>query len=74
MQHKSDRWAVFLVGLIRDHQKLYNISDAQMAEAVGVCETTWYARKKSPENFTISELRRVCKRAQIPWEMLKERL
>lgn len=74
MQHKADRWAVFFVGLIRDHMTLYNINDTQMAEAVGVCETTWYARKKHPEKFSIEELRRVCRRAQIPWETLKERL
>ena len=74
MRHRADERAVFLVGLIRDYMTLYGISDSQMAQAVGVCETTWYARKRNPENFSVAELRRVAKRAGIPWETLKERL
>lgn len=36
MRHKSDRQAVFLVGLIDSYQKLYGVGDQQMAKALGV--------------------------------------
>lgn len=74
MRHKSDRQAVFLVGLIDSYQKLYGVGDQQMAKALGMGVATWYRRKKEPGSFTLGEVAAICRRLQIPKEEMREKL
>lgn len=74
MRHKSDRQAVFLVGLIDSYQKLYGVGDQQMAKALGMGVATWYRRKKEPGNFTLGEVAAICRRLQIPKAEMREKL
>lgn len=74
MRHKSDRQAVFLVGLIDSYQKLYGVGDQQMAKALGVSERTWKRRKCDPHGLTLGEIAAICKRLQIPKEEMRERI
>lgn len=74
MRYKSDRQAVFLVGLIDSYQKLYGVGDQQMAKALGMGVATWYRRKKEPGNFTLGEVAAICRRLQIPKAEMREKL
>lgn len=74
MRHAANRRDVFLIGLIQEYMKLYNVSDEKIAAALGMGKTTWYRRKANPGDFTLDELGLVCKRLQIPMEELKARL
>lgn len=74
MRHKSDRQAVFLVGLIDSYQKLYGVGDQQMAKALGMGVATWYRRKKEPGSFTLGEVAAICRRLQIPKAEMRDKL
>lgn len=74
MRHTADRWSVFLLGLIDSYQKLYNVSDQQLAKALGVSEKTWKRRKCDPHGLTLGEIATICKRLQIPKEEMRERI
>lgn len=74
MRHTADKWSVFLLGLIDSYQKLYNVSNQQMAKALGVSERTWKRRKCDPHGLTLGEIAAICKRLQIPKEEMRERI
>lgn len=74
MRHTKNKRDVFLIGLIENYQKLYNVSDDALALALNMSRTTWYRRKASPGELKLHEVDRLCKRLQIPVAEIKDKL
>ena len=70
----SNQKDIRLVGVIKTYQKLYSTSDKELALAMGCCLRTLQNRKLRAGDFTISELRAVAKKCNIPMEELTKHI
>ena len=70
----SNQKDIRLVGVIETYQKLYRTSDEELALAMGCCLRTLQHRKRRACDFTLSELRAVAKKCNIPMEELTKHI
>lgn len=56
---ETDRKNIVLVAEIARGMAYYKKKNEEMAEALGMSNTTWARRKKYPGTFTLEELRKI---------------
>jgi DNA-binding Xre family transcriptional regulator len=61
-----------IIAAIRYGSEMKQIEPVKLSEYIGISRTTYYNRLKHPEQFTVRELRRICKTLNLSITQLLE--
>ena len=67
---KEEQLALELEALVKKYKVLRGLKDEELAKGLGMSCPTYYKKIKNGGNFTLSEIRSLQRRLQIPWAEL----
>lgn len=67
---REEQMALELAALVKKYKVLRGLQDEELARGLGISVPTYYRKIKNGGSLTLTELRMLRRRLQIPWEEL----